>query len=514
MARYSFSRAAVCLIGVSYFAIGGPTLADDRVLIMTISDYAVQPLEGVKHDAENGLMLARKLDYNTSSATRLRDRDLTLSGMKKALQDLVAQTRSNDRVFIYYSGHGGSSRKNNICEQSLVSQDGQHLFSTEFASYLDQIKHNASKVAVFIDSCHSGGMLSEVNQVRNAKGGALSRVTAKAWAAKDGENCSNGANYVTRSINEVRSAKGITNLANNYVYVTAALDNEYALDDPDSGGLASTSVLKCLDRGVPNLSNSGVVSTNDLVQCAQGQIDKSVEAINAKAGSDSRSRWLSPHIKVSGNADTPILAAQAIAVGGSSPAQGSAAPVKPVNTLKSLLNSQDARWGFNAQPTRSQVAIGEKFQIRYSSNQSGYVYVLYAGSDGKEFKLLYPIVLGDQRKLARKEGNVGKDGGTAEFTITPPAGDNHFLVLLSEQPMEFGDVFRVSDGDASFALATASNASQLGCAAAGGKRNAMASEGAPPCVVSRERNAVASEGSAGDSRITGYGASMFVVNGK
>ena len=507
-------------LGVAALSTGVPALAEDRVLIMTISDYPGQPLEGVKHDANNGYMLAKKLGYETSQAVRLRDAELTLSGMKSALQSLVQKTRNGDRVFVYFSGHGGSKKQNNVCEQSIISQDAQHFFSGELASYLEQIKDVASKVTVMLDSCHSGGVLHDVQMVRSgakAVGGA--GIKAKSWVPKEGESCSNAVNYVARGIPEMRSAKGITDLSRNYVYITAARDNEYALDSPENGGLASTSILKCLDKGIPNTDNSGVVSVGELVQCAQFQINQNVNVINAAAGPGERAKWLPPHLKIEGNSNAPILGAQTVAVTASSATGSTAlsqvqsfqAPVKAVNTLRRIFEGQDARWGFSAQPTKTEVTLGSKIGIHYTSNQPGYVYVLYVGSDGKEFKQLYPIALGDTRFLAKTKGYVGKDGGVAEISIEPPLGDNHFLVLLADSPRDFSGVFKVGKDGELTATTNANKASSLGCAVAGGTRNAKISEGPADCMITR--NASVKEGGASNEVLTGYGAAMFVVKG-
>ena len=512
-----YVRCAARLLGAVLFLFGLPAAAEDRVLIMTISDYPGQALEGVKHDANNGFALAKKLGYETSGAVRLRDKALTLSDMNNALRNLVQQTQSGDRVFIYFSGHGGSSKRNNVCEQSIMAQDAQPLYSGELASYLEQLKDVASKVTVVLDSCHSGGVLSDVERVRSgAKGAVSSQIKAKSWVPKDGENCSNAVNYVTTAIPAMRSAKGVTDLSKNYVYITAARDNEYALDNPDSGGLASTSLINCLDKGVVSTDNSGVISVGDLAQCAQVQVDQGVVAINAAAGSGERAKWLPPHVTIAGNKNAPILGSQTAAstntggAGGNvvSPGSPSAVPVNAVNALRRINDGQDARWGYVARPSLTEGKIGSAFTIDYQTNRPGYLYILYAGSDGKEFLQLYPSG-GAHRYHGMTNGRLLKaDGTPVSYQLLDPPGDNHLLVVITERPRDWSSVFK--NGTAN---ATMESAQAILCAAEGKTRN-IASDDGPGCVQTSQISA-SSEGVKGSDvqGFGGYGATLLTVKG-
>lgn len=508
MKIWQLSTALLVCIAVQ--SLSGNATAADRVLIMTISDYPGQSLEGVKHDASNGLLLAQKMGYDTSAAVRLQDDSLKLSGMKNALQGVVESTRSGDRVFIYFSGHGGSSKRNNVCEQSILAQDGQPLFSEELSTYLDRVKDVASKVTIMLDSCHAGGVLSDVERTRSAsKGTAGTQVKAKMWVPKDGESCSNGVNYVTRSIPNLRSAKGITDLSKNYVYITAARSNEYALDDPKSGGLASTSILKCLDKGVQSANNSGVVTVGELMQCAQPYIEMGVDEINSSADPGSSKKWIPPHINIVGNIGDPLWSVPLQTNTGVMEQSNS---VAAKNTLLRILDGRDARWGFQAGPSQTEVPLGGTFKVSYASTTPGYVYVLYAGSDGKDFKQLYPINQGDMRFLAKTQGFVGKDGGTAEFTIEPPVGENNFLVVLAPAPRDFSEVFKLDSNGALKAKASADSAKNLGCAISFPSGVSRMGEANTNGCKPRTRNASVKEGSEAE-QISGYGAAFFVVNG-
>lgn len=506
------------LLAVAGLCAAPTTWAADQVVIMTIGDYAFNPLDGVKYDAENAIKLAKKLGYDTSNAVKLSDRQLTLEGMKKALDNLVSSTKNGDKIFLYYSGHGGSSKRNNSCEQSIVAQDAKQLFSEEISKYLEKLKDKAGNTIVILDSCHSGGLFSDVDPARSiGKNYTTARVKPKAWIAKEGENCSNGVNFVPRSIQSMRSAKGMNNLNNNFVYITAARENEYALDDPNSGGVMTNAILECLNKGIP--SKTGIANIEQLTQCAQPYIEKRVQNINASS-SKSDKKWLPPHINVFGNKQFSLLNAPVRIAEASSSSSTSSSRIQTSESeavvakdaLKVVLNGQDARWGLTATPSASEVKLGEKFTIRYAANNPGYVYVWYVGSSGKEFKQIYPINLGDTRYLGANQGYIGKDGGTAQFAVDAPVGENHLLVLLSKTSMDFSKVFSSKVNGVLQANANLANSSNMACAASGGTRDISASEGTSTCTKSTREVSVKENNTASD-QFEGYGASLFVVKG-
>ena len=101
---------------------GGAAQARDHVLVLAISNYVQQPLRGVRFDADNALRLAAGLGYDTASATVLKDDALTTAGLQRALGRLSEGVAMNDRVFVYYSGHGASLREGKQCVQALVDR--------------------------------------------------------------------------------------------------------------------------------------------------------------------------------------------------------------------------------------------------------------------------------------------------------------------------------------------------------------------------------------------------------
>lgn len=395
--------------------------AADHVLIMTISDYPSKPLAGVRHDAGNALNLARKLGYDTQRATVLKDRQLEFEGFHTALRDLAARVQTNDRVFLYYSGHG-ASRKNDrgVCEQALVSRDEQLVSDADIEHAMEAIKDRLpQEVMVVFDACHSGGLNEMVVMRSAAKGGSsprtlnTGRLESKLWVPKSGESCQNPVNF-TKAWTPSTLARSAVNPEANFTFIAAANQREVALDDRERGGLATTSLIACLDKGVPDSDGSQSVSMMELVACAQRRINTEVPRLN----SQNNSKWMPHVIEVSGNQYRSIPAK--IQVGAVTQLDKAA---KTRAVFSQIAENSNGNWSAEFHTHPIQVKLGEKTRFVYQTNQPGYASMLYVGSDNKDIRVLLenqPIAAGIQSWSA---------------TIQEPAGTNTFLAIVSQRPL-------------------------------------------------------------------------------
>ena len=114
----------------SLFGFWAPTVgAETHALIMWISDYggADADLPGLDQDARNARRIAASMGVSESHITELNNQQLTLAGISAALRDLAARIHRDDRVVLYFSGHGtqlpsrGGSTK--PCSEGIVAQD-------------------------------------------------------------------------------------------------------------------------------------------------------------------------------------------------------------------------------------------------------------------------------------------------------------------------------------------------------------------------------------------------------
>jgi len=411
-----------------------PSFAEDRALIMTISEYPISPLPGSALDDGNVRHILNRIGFSGQYIRSLKDKDLTAAGIEKALAQLVAESRNGDRLYIHFSGHGASQMVNGRCQQSLVGQDLKFVSSAALADALQRLKDKASKVMVTIDACHSGGLVEEAGRRGTHKQETKSRFRPRFLEPEPGLACDKPANIVEETLSAgVRSIKDIP-VERNYIYLAAARSNEVAYDDEGRGGMATASLMDCLNGKLADTDNSGSVTFGELAVCAQARIDNQFSADPV---------YRPHHLTLSGNSNMPLAV--------ETTSTSAAAKVQPVATLKDLLNGGDGRWQvrIDAKPPRARIGK-DAYQLSVTSSQGGYLYLLYVGSDHKEFLQLYPD---------EKEGNWINANTPLRipgaFAAEGPAGTNNLLALVAHSPRDFKSIFKDQVAPATLSTATA-----------------------------------------------------------
>lgn len=492
---------------LALLAAGTPARAADRVLIMTISEYPRQPLAGVKHDAQNALQLARRLGYDTRQALLLKDQQLTGVGLRQAFASLLGQVQQNDRVFVYFSGHGYSMRQGDNCVQGLVAQDLSLIPTAELSQALDGIKTRVSDALVIFDACHSGGNRDiAVTRAFDAPGSAdTGGISAKVWTPRGGERCDAPTNTLAKAwspSDEPVTARAMVFPKNNFTFIAAARDTEVALDDQALGGLATVGLMQCAESGVS--SATGVVTAQDLAACAQQHVGQGVHRVNARLA---QPRFTAHQLVVYGN-ESKIFDVRAIKPAAT---PGAAAPANAERSdraeqvlvaLRQMAANSNGNWGLVVQPTEAVTAVGQAVRVNFQTNQTGYVQLVYVGADRQDIKRVWPAQ-GQTRLLTANEGQL-----PISLRITAPAGDNTFLMVVSQTPMDLSGVLR---GDS--ATADADTMRQLGCELIK-RRNAEVVEDAPRPGACPKSSVVAAAPAANPQGIGGYTARLFTVRGR
>jgi len=394
-------------------------IAEDRALIMTISNYERVPaLPGVRLDADNAMKMLAGIGFTKKNVRVVDERQLTLAGMRRTMADFAREVRDGDRVFVYFSGHGTSYPVGERCEQALVTRDLKAFTASNLFQYLTEVRERTSRVVVVLDACFSGGVAAHADdQTRGVRsvGTLLPKFTKLSGASNQ---CATPVNLSAAELQGVRGYKGAINLERNYVYVAAARDNEAAFDDGLKGGVATTSLVECLSEPALDADHSGSVSFGELASCAQAKI-------NARGPVDDRLRQ---HIVVTGNDGMPVSVADATAD----------SSVSPLATLNDLYHAADARFSVDVTASQSVLRVGQdEFTLTVKSREDGYLYILYVGSDQREFLKLYPV--------STTEANALRAGIPFQvprrWKSQGPAGIDHLLVLVTAAPRDFSSVF-------------------------------------------------------------------------
>ena len=415
--------------------------AKDHVLIMAISNYQSSPkLPGTVVDQASAKHIAGLLGFQTTNVTELSDGQLTQVGMRNALTRLEGQISDGDRAFIFYSGHGTSFRNTaGVCEQGVVTQDGEVVSSSEIASLLSRLRERASRVFVMLDSCFSGGVAKAAGGLVSRSGGK--RVTAK-FVSRAGaaDTCMNPTNQIALVVEPPvgrggLSSKAAYNPEQNLVFLSASRDNEVSLDAGSQGGLATSSVLKCLENGTAKDSDaSGSLSFEEIIACAQGEVGKFFPPSGEIIVNDII--YKPHHLTLAGNTGMPVMAAPSQPAPATSAASTTVTPATAANpkaTLQDVFRGRDASWDVRLNINPARLRIGkDAFRISVLSQRAGYLYLLYVGSDNKEFSLLYPDSRdkeGSNRLTPNQELLV-----PGAFHANGPAGTDHFVAYVSPQP--------------------------------------------------------------------------------
>ena len=159
-----------------------------HALLVGIDSYQSRPLHGCVNDidAVQRLLIERagierELITRIASPhvgdkheTKVAEKPATLANIRDALAQLASEdVKPDDRVFIYYSGHGGravaTGPQGTFARESLVPVDYdatpgqlQLLPDFEFNRLLASIAKRTRSVAVVLDCCHSTGATREL----------------------------------------------------------------------------------------------------------------------------------------------------------------------------------------------------------------------------------------------------------------------------------------------------------------------------------------------------------------
>lgn len=474
--------------------------AEIHALIMTIGDYqgGIPKLKGVIRDVESARSIARLLGAKDENILHFNDGQLNLKGMRQAFDELDRRVMPGDKVFIYYSGHGGRQRVSDPeerCAESLVSVDGHGLIDAEMEARLKKMSGRTQKIIAMFDSCHSGGVATRA--INNPT------YTPKFWS-KGGESaCDKPVNVVARGIKLATESTGSG--GKNYVYIAAAKDNEVSLDQSGKGGMATTAWLECMSGSAKDSDGSGGLTVEEIQTCAQQKIDEQMKDTKG---------FLPQHINIVGNPKLvmtltptqsempqqvavkpepviqPAPAAMPEPVVQPNPAVPSEAVVKPEPaivpapvvvpepaikpepvaqpvpapsppavsgahaTLMDIFNGRDDRRTVEIIPARNKLKIGvDRFNFSVRSSTSGYLYLLIVGSDGQTFDLLFPNKL-DGNNYIQAEQLVRFPRPNWEVTAQGPAGTDRILAIVADAPRDLSRLPVANAGPFSVVSAT------------------------------------------------------------
>ena len=162
------------------------TKVNRKALIVAINDYPgdANDLPSCRQDAEAITELLKSAPYEFQEIRTWIDTEATIKNVTDGLNWLFAQgseVNSEDRLVLYYSGHGFRTEKDGVLRECLCLFDG-FLFDEELKEKTQSLPANV--LTVILDSCHSGGMdkhFFELLSVDEETGKTTERVKVKTW---------------------------------------------------------------------------------------------------------------------------------------------------------------------------------------------------------------------------------------------------------------------------------------------------------------------------------------------
>ena len=440
--------------------------AENHALIMWIGDYGDprSNLPGIDLDAANARKIAAAMGVPAQNITEISNAQLTREGFGQGLSGLYRRIADGDKVFIYYSGHGGQVSGHETtakCSEVLVARDGLVL-DAHLQEALTALGNKASQVVMMNDSCFSGGAATKslgTPAEAGTKAKFLPPDAKSNTAVTAGYACGDPTNTakLTRSLDGMaKDARGPQVL-----YIAASNDTQVSFATP-RGSLGTLAWAACINSAQADADRSGRINGEELRACAQSLIDRrgtqqtitlqgnaklplSFVQTAAPAAVPAPAPAPAPAL-VAAPAAVPTPAAPAAPAATQQPAANATvtvaanatapAAVNAVNAVNAAQALHDLHAGADRSLpvgltlARNSLRIGKDLlDFSVATAQPGYLYLLQVGSDGKTFNLLFPNKVDSNNFLPAGTHRLPRQ--TWRLRAGGPAGKSHLLAIVS-----------------------------------------------------------------------------------
>jgi hypothetical protein len=160
-------------------------------------------------------------------------------------------------------------------------------------------------------------------------------------------------------------------------------------------------------------------------------------AVDAVGGASAASSRDAPKEKLT----PPVAMASSppVEVAPASPSEPARPPFTLVAALEDIVRHGDPLISVNTLADKERIAIGlDRMQFRVKSSESGYLYVLLAGTDKAHLQLLFPNGL-DKNNRIDADATVTLPRKGWQITAGGPPGTNHIVTMVSREPRDFSN---------------------------------------------------------------------------
>ena len=140
-------------------------------------DYAVDDANSIRN------LLIEQFNFSSDNITILLNKKATYTRIKKALSKITRQASENDRILIFFAGHGTTIELPESGEMGyLLPSDGNHndLFTTSIP--MNDLKiissmSNAKHILFLVDACYGGLAATNTRGLASSTPGFLEKIT-------------------------------------------------------------------------------------------------------------------------------------------------------------------------------------------------------------------------------------------------------------------------------------------------------------------------------------------------
>ena len=398
--------------------------AENHALIMWIGEYADprNNLDGIDLDARYAKEMAELMGVPRQNIREYKNSQLTLAGMRGAMQGLTSRIKKDDKVFLYYSGHGHQTNKSggSGCTEALVTHEPALYYDAALRSDLENLASKASQVVMFNDSCYSGGAATKSIDGNEEQTKAYQGEVKSGSASDPGYSCGQAVNKMSRDLEIIGKDSGA-----NIFYLAASADNEVAY--PSSrGSLATLAWSACMKDPATDTDRSGMITGEELTTCAKRWMKNNT----------SKQQTITAHL----NSQLPMSFARPVAT-------GNVQRIDPSRALQDFAARSDPSYRVTLTPASNTLRVKQDYlDFTVNTNKAGYLYVFQVGSSKKAFTMLYPnkfdknnyINAGSARRLPGDNWRIRAGG---------PTGTSYLMAYISPIAKDFT---KDMDPDAAF----------------------------------------------------------------
>ncbi len=396
---------------IGLLALSWQLQAADRALIIGITEYqqAKYNLPGIDLDVAMGQKIAKMLAFEQANTKTITGKEATEKNIKKAIKDwLIKGTNADDRVFIYYSGHGGRLKDKNSDEKDGQDEyitaydlgnrakDGGYIIDDKLSKWLKDIP--SEHKIVMLDSCHSGTATRSIMPASQNLGDNL------LFSKK--HNFGEASEFVR--VNKGQNS-GFLEGAENLLTLAAAHDFE-AAQASKKGSLFTLGFFEALSKASQSGSNSSALS---LVDQAGTYIDQKLEN-----DPDYKHKPL-----VFGDYQ---LAQKALII---KPSRNGNGP-----NWQDLTQLASSGKSMNARSNKSSFNEGELINFSLDIPESGYLNIINVDAHD-EVTVIFPNQYTQDNKVSSGGVKIPESLMPFEIEATKPAGESQTVFILTSKPL-------------------------------------------------------------------------------